>query len=147
MKDYLLVTKENHIVGSIRIMLGLIFIMTGLMKLLLSDYGNAWAIQLTEAKIPFFEFTYYFVPSLEVVLGVYLIIGLFTRISTFLIFPIMLVAIYVHLTVSNPGAFPSQPQEPYMPIMVIILSYIVFKNGGGSWSKDLLMYEKSKQKK
>jgi len=49
----------------------------------------------------------------------------------------MLVAIYVHLTVSNPAAFPAQPQEPIIPIAVIIMASIIIKKGGGNWSMDL----------
>lgn len=130
-------TSANNLVGVIRVMLGIIFMMTGLMKLGLPDYGEAWSIQLTEAQIPFYSFTYYFVPILEVVLGVFLLIGYYSRISALVVFPIMLVAIYVHLTVFNPGAFPSQPQEPFMPIMVILLAMLIFIKGGGNWSLDL----------
>jgi uncharacterized membrane protein YphA (DoxX/SURF4 family) len=49
----------------------------------------------------------------------------------------MLVAIYVHITISNPAAFPAQPQEPFIPIAVIIMAVIVFIKGGGNWSLDL----------
>ena len=54
-----------------------------------------------------------------------------------MIIPIMLVAIYVHITVSNPAAFPAQPQEPFIPIAVIIMAVIVLIKGGGNWSLDL----------
>ena len=49
----------------------------------------------------------------------------------------MLVAIYVHLAVSNPAAFPAQPQEPIIPIAVIVMSLIIIMKGGGNWSLDL----------
>lgn len=135
-------TNNNRIIGIIRIMLGIIFIMTGFMKLILSDYGNAWSIQLVEAGIPLYHFTYYFIPILESVLGFYLLLGFYTRIGALITFPIMLVAIYVHLSVTNPGAFPSQPQAPYKPIMILLLSYLVLKKGGGAWSMDYLKYPK-----
>ncbi len=121
---------DKLIVG-IRIMLGIIFIMTGLMKLFLSDYGAAWAIQLVESGIPFYSFTYYFVPIFEVILGVFLVFGYYSRIAALFIFPLMGVAVYVHLTVTHPGAFPSQPQDPYMPIAVMLMSFIILTKGGG----------------
>lgn len=46
-------TYPRKIVGGIRIMLGIIFIMTGTMKLFLADFGDAWSIQLVEAGIPY----------------------------------------------------------------------------------------------
>jgi uncharacterized membrane protein YphA (DoxX/SURF4 family) len=136
-------TSANKLVGIIRIMLGIIFMMTGLMKLFLPDYGEAWSIQLVEAQIPFYSFTYYFVPIFEVILGVFLFLGHYSRIAALMIFPLMFVAVYVHLTVTNPGAFPSQPQEPYMPIAVIMMAFIILTKGGGKWSLDLIAYLKN----
>lgn len=133
-------TSDNKLIGSVRVMLGIIFIMTGLMKLFLEDYGNAWSIQLVEAKIPFYSFTYYFIPILETILGFYLLIGYYARIGALITLPIMLTAIFVHLSVTNPGAFPSQPQAPFMPLMILFFSYLVFKKGGGAWSLDLLKF-------
>ncbi len=48
----------------------------------------------------------------------------------------MFVAIYVHLTVNNPDAFPAQPQEPLIPIAVIIMALIIMTKGAGNWSMD-----------
>lgn len=135
-------TSNNKLIGLVRIMLAIIFIMTGLMKLFLDDYGHAWSIQLVEAKIPLYGFTYYFIPALECVVGFYLLIGYYARISALITIPIMLTAIFVHLSVTNPGAFPSQPQAPYMPVIVLFLSYLVLKKGAGSWSLDILKFIK-----
>lgn len=130
-------TSPNKFIGAIRIMLGVIFIMTGVVKLTMADYGEAWSIQLIEAEIPLYTFNYWFVPVLELILGLFLLLGHYSRVSALLVLPIMLVAIYVHLTVINPGAFPSQPQEPYMPIVVILMTLVIIIKGGGSWSMDL----------
>ena len=133
-------TSPNKLIGIIRIMLGVIFIMTGVMKLTMADYGTAWSIQLIEAEIPFYTFNYWFVPVFELILGLFLLLGHYSRVSALLVLPIMLVAIYVHLTVTNPGAFPSQPQEPYMPIAVIFMALLIVIKGGGSWS--IVTYKK-----
>ncbi len=53
-------TLPNKFVGFIRIMLGIIFVMTGTMKLTLADFGTAWSIQLIEAEIPFYTLNYSF---------------------------------------------------------------------------------------
>ena len=133
-------TTSNKFIGAVRIMLGIMFVMPGMMKLVLPDYGEAWSIQLVEANIPLYMFTYWFIPFFEVILGSILIIGHYSRISALVTLPIMLVAIYVHLTVTNPGAFPSQPQEPYMPIMVIMMALVIIIKGSGAWSMDLKSY-------
>lgn len=130
-------TLPNKFVGVIRIMLGIIFIMTGIMKLTLADYGAAWSIQLIEAEIPYYTLNYWFVLIFEIFLGIILFLGYYSRIGALMVLPVMFVAIYVHLTVSNPGAFPSQPQEPYMPIIIILMTLIVLKKGAGNWSLDL----------
>ena len=130
-------TFPNKFIGIIRIMLGIIFIMTGTMKLTLADFGAAWSIQLIEAEIPFYTINYWFVPVFEICLGIILLVGYYSRIGALMALPVMSVAIYVHLTVSNPAAFPAQPQEPYIPIAVIIMALIVIMKGGGNWSMDL----------
>jgi uncharacterized membrane protein YphA (DoxX/SURF4 family) len=130
-------TFPNKFVGIIRIMLGVIFIMTGTMKLTLVDFGAAWSIQLIEAEIPFYTFNYWFVPVFEVILGLILLVGYYSRIGALMVLPVMLVATYVHLTVNNPSAFPAQPQEPYIPIAVIVMALIILKKGGGNLSIDL----------
>lgn len=130
-------TSPNKIVAIIRMMLGIIFIMTGTMKLFLTDFGAAWSIQLVEAEIPFYTLNYWFVPVFEILLGIILLVGFYTRIGALMVLPVMIVAIYVHLTVSNPDAFPAQPQEPIIPIAVIIMALFIMKKGGGSWSLDL----------
>ena len=130
-------TSPNKWVGTIRTMLGIIFLMTGIMKLSFAEFGSAWSIQLIEAEIPFYALNFWFVPILEITLGITLLVGYYSRIGAVMIIPIMLVAIYVHITVSNPAAFPAQPQEPFIPIAVIIMAVIVFIKGGGNWSLDL----------
>ncbi len=130
-------TSPNKWVGATRTMLGLIFLMTGIMKLTIAEFGSAWSIQLIEAEIPFYTINYWLVPVFEIILGTILLIGYYSRIGAVMIIPIMLIAIYVHITVSNPAAFPAQPQEPIIPIAVIILAIIVLIKGGGNWSLDL----------
>ena len=107
------------------------------MKLTLADYAAAWSIQLIEAQIPFYTLNFWFVPIFEVILGAVLMSGYYSRVGALMVLPVMAVAIYVHLTVFHPGAFPSQPQEPIMPVLVIAMALAVLKKGAGSFSLDL----------
>lgn len=137
MKTELQTTERNKLTGAIRIMLAILFLMTGIMKLTMAKYGHAWSVQLIEARFPFYEFIYWFVPIFEVIIGMTLFLGYMVRLSSIFVVFMMFVAIYVHLTVYHPEAFPAQPQEPYMPILAIILALFVFVKGAGSWSIDL----------
>jgi uncharacterized membrane protein YphA (DoxX/SURF4 family) len=135
----IMATERSKTVGAIRIMLAVIFMMTGVMKIALSKFGAAWSIQLVEANIPFSNFVYWFVPIVEILIGITLLVGYFSRVGASVIIPIMLVGIYVHLTVSNPDAFPAQPQAPIVPILVLFMAVTILVRGGGSWSKDLAL--------
>ena len=60
-------TSPNKWVDIIRTMLGLIFLMTGIMKLTFAEFGSAWSIQLIEAEIPFYTINYWLVPVFEII--------------------------------------------------------------------------------
>ncbi len=107
----------------IRLFLALIFLMTGIMKLAMPQFGEAFMIQLTEAEIPLANLNFYLVPIIEILIGVALLLNFKTNWAMLLIIPIMLVAIYVHLVVKNPLAFPAQPQLPFMPIFILALAF------------------------
>lgn len=107
----------------IRLLLAVIFLMTGIMKLALPQFGDAFMIQLTAAHIPFVQLNFYLVPLLEIGIGLALLFQFKTRYALLMIVPLMLVAIYVHLVVKNPLAFPAQPQFPYMPLMILVLTF------------------------
>lgn len=132
-------TFPNKWVGINRVVLGIMFMMTGFMKLALSKYGQAWSIQLIEAKFPFYDLIYWGIPILEIGIGIIMLFGYYARIGALFVIPIMLVAIYVHLTVFNPGAFPAQPQLPIMPIVALMMALALLIKGSGSWSMDLQM--------
>ncbi len=112
----------------IRVFLGIMFLMTGLMKLFLPFFGNAFLIQLTEAGIPGPDFHFWVVPIIEVILGFMLILNYHAKVASIIIVPIMLVAIYVHIVVVNPAAFPAQPQFPFVPFMVLgMVAYLLLR--------------------
>lgn len=95
--------------------------MTGMMKLFLPFFGNAFLIQLTEAGIPMVELNFWIIPIIEVILGFMLLFNYQAKLTMIIIIPIMLVATYVHIVVVNPAAFPAQPQFPIMPLMVLMM--------------------------
>ncbi len=130
-------TKYDKKLGSIRIFVGIIFFSTGVMKLLVPMLWNAWAGQLTQAKLPLYAFNLWFVPFAEIITGIMLAIGFFSRVASLVVMIMMSVAAYAHLVVTDPALFPLQPKEPIIPIVVIVMGVYILIRGSGAWSFDL----------
>ena len=130
-------TQTDGVARGIRVALGVLFVMTGAMKLVVPMLSVAWAGQLAAANIPLPELNRWVVPFIEMAIGVALLAGFYTRIATLLVLNIMAVATYVHFVVDDPALFPLQPAEPIIPAVVVILSVYVLVKGGGSGSLDL----------
>jgi len=130
-------TREDRLAGTLRLMLGVLFVMTGVMKLVVPMLADAWSGQLLASGLPFFTLTRWTVPFIEIAVGAVLLAGKHTRFASLVVIGIMIVATYVHLIVDDPALFPLQPSEPIIPMIVIgMASYVLWK-GGGSWSRDL----------
>ena len=130
-------TRDNRTAAAVRIGLGVLFIMTGVMKVAVPSLGAAFAGQLAAADIPLQELNRWIVPLVEIGVGAVLLAGFYTRVITLVAFGIMIVATYTHLVVDDPTLFPLQPAEPIIPAIVMILSTYLLLRGGGSWSMDL----------
>ncbi len=130
-------TSNNKLAGGIRLLLAILFLMTGAMKLLVPILADAWSGQLLAANLPLYSITRWTVPFLEMLLGVVLATGGFVRPAVVVVMGIMVVATYVHVVVDDPSLFPLQPSEPIIPLIVIVLSLYLLWKGAGSWSLDL----------
>jgi uncharacterized membrane protein YphA (DoxX/SURF4 family) len=130
-------TSGNKLAGGIRLMLALIFLMTGPMKLLVPSLSQAWSGQLIAADIPFYALSRWTVPYVELLLGVVLALGWYVRPAAVVVVGIMAVATYVHLIVDDPSLFPLQPSEPIIPIIIIGMCIFLLWKGAGAWSMDL----------
>lgn len=74
--------------------------------------------------------------ALEIVAGIALLLGLWSRVGAAIAIPVMLGAIYSHLAI---GVWPNGPEnEPPMalPIAVAVASAYVLWRGAGRWSLD-----------
>ena len=130
-------TSDNKLSGSIRILLAVLFLMTGAMKLLIPMFAEAWSGQLLAANIPLYEVSRWTVPFIEIALGAVLAVGTYVRPAVVVVMGIMVVATYVHLAVDDSSLFPLQPREPVIPFIVILMSVYVLWRGAGAWSLDL----------
>jgi len=130
-------TTDNKLAGSIRLLLAVLFVMTGTMKLVVPMLADAWSGQLLASGLPFYELSRWSVPVIEIFVGFVLGVGLYTRPAAVVVIGIMTVATYVHVVVDDPSLFPLQPSEPIIPLAVIAMCVYLLWRGGGSWSKDL----------
>ena len=130
-------TSNHRTAGALRILLGTVFFMAGILKVLVPYLGEAFSGQLIAANIPLYGLSLYTVPVLEMVLGVTLLFGLHARLSAAIAAVIMVVAAYVHLAVEDPSLFPLQPVEPIGPLLLLAMLLYVLWKGAGAWSVDL----------
>ena len=130
-------TEDNKLGGVIRVFLGVLFVMTGAMKLLVPTLADAWAGQLLAAELPFYTLSRWSVPFVEMAVGALLLVGTYARLAGLVVVGIMFVATYVHLVVDDPSLFPLQPSEPIIPIVVVVLTAYILWQGAGAWSSDL----------
>ncbi len=130
-------TANDKLAGSVRLILSVLFVMTGTMKLVVPMLAEAWSGQLLASGLPFYELSRWSVPFVEIIVGVVLGVGLFVRLAVVAVIGIMTVATYVHVVVDDPSLFPLQPSEPIIPLTVIAMCLHLLWRGGGAWSRDL----------
>lgn len=130
-------TRDDKFVGVVRLGLGILFVMTGAMKLVVPMLAEAWSGQLLAANLPFYTLTRWTIPFVEMALGVTLLGGWYARLTSVAVIGIMLAATYTHVVVEDATLFPLQLSEPIIPIVVMALSVLIMWQGAGAWSQDL----------
>lgn len=118
-------SKVNHNIGLLilRLTVGFLFIMQGWGKF--SNYLGAVDV-FSEWGFPFAAFTVYFVGGLELLGGVAVILGLFTRVFALLLSILLLVAlIFVHTKMPIHSAF--------LAIALFGSTMALFGLGAGDW--------------
>ena len=116
--------------GVLRILLGFVFFMAGILKVVVPSLGEAFSGQLIAAAIPFHGFVLFTFPIVEMVIGVFLLVGFQSRLSAAAAAASMVVATYVHIAVEDPSLFPLQPVEPVGPLMLLAMAiYVIWRDG------------------
>jgi uncharacterized membrane protein YphA (DoxX/SURF4 family) len=118
--------------GATRIVIGLLILMTGILKFTVPRLRAAWSGQVRLARLPFYRLTFWLFPVAELTVGAFLILGVWTRPAAAVVLLMMLGATYVHVVVHDPSVFPLQPQTPIIPIIVIFLALFVILGGTGA---------------
>jgi len=130
-------TSDDSVSGAIRMALGALFLMTGVMKLAVPMLAEAFSGQLVAAGIPMILLVKWAVPLVEIGAGLALFVGAFTRVAAVVVIGVMVAAVYVHVVVDDPAMFPLQPNDPVVPLAVIVMAGYLVWRGGGSGSVDL----------
>ena len=130
-------TSNDKIGGMLRILLGFVFFLAGILKVVVPSLGQAFSGQLTAADIPLHGIVLITFPIVEMVLGILLVVGFHARLSAALVAVSMIVATYTHVAVEDPSLFPLQPVEPIGPLVLLAMALYVLWRGGGAWSIDL----------
>ena len=134
-------TSRDRLGGALRILVGFVFFMAGILKVVAPSLEKAFSGQLVAANIPLQEFVLYAFPVIEMVLGILLLVGFHARISASVAAASMVVATYVHIAIDNPSLFPLQPVEPIGPLVLLAVLIYTLIRGGGAWSMDLKQSE------
>jgi uncharacterized membrane protein YphA (DoxX/SURF4 family) len=135
--DQLRKTSNNRMGGVLRLMLGFMFVMAGILKVVVPSLGQAFSGQLIAANIPLQGIVLFTFPIVETVLGILLVVGFHARLSAAAAAISMVVATYVHAVVKDPSLFPLQPVEPVGPLVLLAIALYVLWAGAGAWSIDL----------
>ena len=130
-------TSNDKLGGVLRLLLGVVFLLAGILKIIIPSLAQAFSGQLIAANIPLQGIVLFTFPIVETVLGVLLVIGFHARLSAAAAALSMVVATYVHVAVEDPSLFPLQPVEPIGPLILLAMAFYVLWRGGGTWSIDL----------
>lgn len=122
----------------IRLMVGVVFLSEGLQKFLFP--GQRGAGRFEKIGLPEPEFLGYFVGSFEVVCGLLVLLGLFTRLAAIPLILIMLVALATTKTAlfDNEG-FWAMLHGSRTDWAMLLGSIFLLIRGGGKWSADLAL--------
>lgn len=114
---------ESQVYGIMRIVFGLVFVMYGVQK-----YGMLGGIDGKGTAAPFLSFPYGIAGTLEIILGVLIVIGLFTKIAAFIASGEMAVAYFmVHI---NAGLLPVQNGGQAAVLFCFGFLYIAARGAG-----------------
>ena len=126
----------------IRLIVGLVFLSEGIQKFLFPAIRGAG--RFDKIGLPFPDFLGSFVGTFEILCGILILIGLFTRIASIPTFIIMVVALATtKLEILSVDGFWQMMHSSRTDWAMLLGSLFLIIKGGGNWSADkmLLKYE------
>ena len=130
-----------------RIGIGIFFILSGFFKLFDADQHEKLLKTMISANIPFPEFNSYFVPLIELLGGVFILIGLLTSLSALVLLVIMVTAIVTEriADVAMHGGLLLIENFFYLPeVLYTLIFFWLFFSGPGKISFDYVIGKKKR---
>lgn len=139
-------TNASASILLIRLMVGVVFLSEGIQKFLFPALRGSG--RFTKIGIPFPEFLGHFVGTLEILSGILLLLGLFTRAAAVPPLIIMLVAIATtKLALLMDESFWAMLHASRTDWAMLLGSLFLVIQGGGKWSIDLTLLRKQSNAK
>ncbi|WP_044200572.1 DoxX family protein [Flammeovirga sp. OC4] len=136
-------TTPNPSFILIRVMLGVVFLSEGIQKFLYPAIRGAGRFE--KIGLPHHEFLGSFVGLWEIICGIFLLFGLFTRLSSLVTTIIMTTAILTtKLVILDNDGFWSMMHASRTDWSMLLGSIFLFVNGGGKWSLDIIYQNRQK---
>lgn len=125
----------------ILLMVGVVFLSEGIQKFLFADKLGAGRFE--KIGLPEPEFLGYFVGTFEVVCGLFVLLGLLTRLAAIPLLSIMLVALAsTKLKLVAEDGFWSMLHDSRTDWSMLLGSTFLLIMGGGKWSIDRILWKK-----
>ncbi len=128
------VFPANITLGVLRVLLGIWFIAAGITKLAVPAVWDVWASLLGGADFPFYSVSLWLGPVVEMLTGLLLVSGYFSRIAGLIAACQMTIAVYVH-SASSAVSFPFQTEARILGCVALGMSICVAWRGGGAWAR------------
>ena len=122
--------------GILRIFFGVFMIYHG-WEIFDPNKMNEYAKWINDLKLPAASFMAYLGKGSELVAGIFVLLGLFTRIA---IVPIALTMLFICFVLGKGRIF----MEEQYPFLFLLLSLLFFFTGPGRWSLDKSIFRESK---
>ena len=97
---------------------------------------NEYSKWMTDLKLFYPSLMAYIGKAVELVAGLLLLVGLFTRIA---VIPLGLVMLFITFVIGNGRIF----MEEQHPFMFVLMSLLFFLAGPGRWSLDKIIFERA----
>ena len=137
----ILITRNSVATSLIRLMVGVVFLSEGIQKFLFPAVRGAGRFEKIGMPAP--EFLGPLVGSFEILCGILLLLGLFTRLATLPLLIIMLAAFFTtKLPILLNDGFWEMMHASRTDWSMIIGSIFLFIKGGGKYSMDRFLVKK-----
>ena len=120
--------------GIIRIFTGIFMVYHG-WEVFDEEKMNEYTKWMVDMKLYAPSFMAYLGKSIELVSGVLIVLGLFTRIA---VIPLAITMLFICFAIGKGRIF----MEEQYPFLFVLLSFLFFFNGPGKWSMDKLFFSK-----